>query len=54
MKYSYIQDGSPGTDKGSNWLPPPTGSFNLILRIYWPNPAVVEGKWKAPGIRKAA
>ena len=50
----HIQEASPGPDKVSNWLPAPKGSFNLILRIYWPKPDVVDGKWTPPGIRKAA
>ena len=49
----YIQDADPGQDKQANWLPAPKGSFNLILRIYWPRQDVIDGKWTAPGIRKA-
>jgi hypothetical protein len=47
----YIQNVDPGSDKESNWLPAPKDNFNLILRIYWPKPNVVDGKWTAPGIR---
>ncbi len=48
----YIQHAEPGPDKDSNWLPAAKGSFNVILRIYWPRQEVIDGKWTAPGIRK--
>ncbi len=44
----YIQNGSPGTDKEANWLPAPKGPFTVILRLYWPKPEALEGKWKQP------
>jgi hypothetical protein len=47
----YIQNADPGGDKAANWLPAPKGPFNLILRVYWPKPEVVEGRWNAPGVR---
>jgi hypothetical protein len=37
----------------SNWLPAPTGSFNLCLRLYYPESSVLEGKWTPPGVRKS-
>jgi hypothetical protein len=49
----YLQTANPGPERESNWLPAPAGPFNLVLRIYWPKPEVVEGKWVAPGIRPA-
>ncbi len=49
-----IQNANPGPDSESNWLPAPKGSFNLILRIYWPRQEVVDGKWIPPGIRPVA
>ena len=44
----YIQNGSPGADKEANWLPAPKGQFTVILRLYWPKPEALEGKWKQP------
>ena len=49
----YIQNKDPGKDKAANWLPAPTGPFTLILRNYWPKQDVVDGRWVAPGIRRA-
>ena len=40
----------PGTPE-SNWLPAPKADFNLILRAYWPEPAVLEGRWLPPPVR---
>ncbi len=48
----YIQNASPGKDKESNWLPAPSGSFNVTMRLYWPKAAVLENKWVVPGIQK--
>jgi hypothetical protein len=54
----YIQKGSPGADKESNWLPAPNDTIYLVMRLYWPRVAppsilpVGEGTWKPPGIVK--
>ena len=47
----YIQNDSPGADKGSNWLPAPKGPFFAVMRLYWPKPAAVNGQWKAPPLQ---
>jgi hypothetical protein len=42
-------------DEGSaNWLPAPVGSFNLCLRLYYPEASVLEGAWHPPGVRRAS
>jgi hypothetical protein len=52
----YIQKDSPGADKESNWLPAPSDTIYLVMRLYWPKtepPSVLppgEGTWKPPGI----
>jgi hypothetical protein len=49
----YIQNQSPGPEKESNWLPAPADSFNLILRMYLPQPQVLNGTWQPPGVEVA-
>lgn len=48
-----IQNESPGKDKEANWLPAPKGPFIMYLRLYWPKPEALEGKWKAPSLTRA-
>ena len=49
----FIQNESPGKDKESNWLPAPKGPFIMFLRLYWPKPEALEGKWTAPSVASA-
>ena len=46
----YLQSESPGKELESNWLPAPKGPFAAALRIYLPEPSVLDGKWKAPAL----
>jgi hypothetical protein len=48
----YVQNESPGKDQEANWLPAPKGPFWVVLRLYWPNVEVLEGKWIAPPIKR--
>ena len=51
-----IQHESPGTDRESNWLPAPAGPFQLMLRLYWPNPdapSILDGSWVIPPVVRA-
>lgn len=50
----YLQHESPGKDVESNWLPAPAGPFWATMRLYWPQPAAFDGKWKAPLLERAA
>jgi len=43
-----IQNETPGADKEANWLPAPKGPFLMFMRLYWPKPEALEGKWKQP------
>jgi hypothetical protein len=43
-----IQNETPGADKEANWLPAPKGPFIMFMRLYWPKPEALEGKWTAP------
>lgn len=38
------------TEGVSNWLPVPEGTFNLVMRIYWPERSVLEGTWTPPPV----
>ena len=49
----YIQHESPGPSKQSNWLPAPEGTFLVVLRLYWPEADVLNGRWKAPPLQRA-
>ena len=52
----YIQKDSPGKAKEANWLPAPSGTIYLVMRLYWPKdrpPSILppgEGTWKPPAI----
>jgi hypothetical protein len=48
-----IQNESPGKEKEANWLPAPKGPFSMIMRLYWPKEAAVEGKWERPPLQRA-
>lgn len=51
----YIQKDSTGIEKMSNWLPTPqtdNSSFNLMLRLYWPEQKVLDNQWEVPGVVK--
>lgn len=49
----YVQQQSPGRDKEANWLPAPDGPFQMILRLYWPKEAALNGTWQAPKVVKS-
>jgi hypothetical protein len=48
----YIQQETPGAEKESNWLPAPSGPFQLLVRLYWPGQEVLDGTWTSPPIQK--
>jgi hypothetical protein len=50
----YFQNVSPGADKEANWLPAPTGPFNLTMRLYAPKSDALTGKWNPPPVMKEA
>lgn len=49
----FIQSENPGTEKVPNWLPSPPGTFNITLRIYWPEETALNGSWIPPAVVKA-
>jgi len=53
----YIQKVSPGADKEANWLPAPSGKFQLMMRLYWPNernPSILDGSWEPPAVKRVS
>jgi len=48
----YLQKDSPGADKQSNWLPAPDGPIYVVMRIYWPKEAALDGSWKPPAVQQ--
>lgn len=49
----HIAKDSPGDDLESNWLPAPDGPFYLVMRLYGPEEAALEGRWRPPSVKKA-
>jgi hypothetical protein len=47
-----VQHDSPGPDLEANWLPAPPDAFNLMLRLYWPRPEVLDGSWVPPAVTR--
>ncbi|WP_232825789.1 DUF1254 domain-containing protein [Algoriphagus litoralis] len=49
----YIQHRMPSQkDIQANWLPAPAEPFYLMLRVYGPQSAALDGTWKPPGVVK--
>ncbi|SDN10599.1 DUF1254 domain-containing protein [Pseudomonas jinjuensis] len=36
----------------ANWLPAPEGPFNLTMRFYGPEPAVLDGRYRLPAVQR--
>jgi hypothetical protein len=47
-----IQNDSPGKEMEANWLPAPKGRFSVVMRLYWPVPDALNGKWKQPPLQR--
>ena len=50
-----IQNERPGKDLEANWLPAPAGRFQLMARLYWPDPAapsILDGTWTLPAVKR--
>jgi hypothetical protein len=46
----YVQKDSPGKERESNWLPAPGGPIYVVMRLYWPKPEALDGKWEPPAV----
>ncbi len=40
-----IQHEPPAEERRSNWLPAPSGRFDMVLRLYWPRREALTGDW---------
>jgi hypothetical protein len=49
----YLQHANPGPDKQANWLPTPSGTLGITMRLYAPRREVLDGKWHPPPVRRA-
>jgi hypothetical protein len=47
----YIQNTAPAGHE-SNWLPAPSGDFNIWLRAYLPGQTILDGKYEVPPVVK--
>lgn len=45
----FVQNTPPVTMQ-NNWLPAPTGPFELTIRVYWPDASILNGTWTPPTI----
>nr|WP_315597986.1 DUF1254 domain-containing protein [uncultured Cupriavidus sp.] len=50
----YVQNRKPEADKVANWLPAPTGDFELFIRAYWPKPEILQNSWVPPPVQKVS
>lgn len=50
-----LQPDRPSADQDTNWLPTsPDRPWFVILRLYRPRPAALDGSWRCPGITKSS
>jgi hypothetical protein len=47
----HIRSRSPGKELEANWLPAPAHPFYLVMRLYGPEPAALEGNWTPPALQ---
>ena len=50
----HIRHRRPAGEQRLNWLPAPPGRFNLLLRLLWPQDALLDRRWTPPAVVRAA
>lgn len=51
----YVQHDEPSEpDQKANWLPAPDGPIYLVMRLYWPKDAALDGTWEPPFVQRTA
>jgi hypothetical protein len=48
----YLQRDRPDGERAANWLPAPAGPMRLVLRAYEPEPSLIDGRYRVPGVRR--
>jgi hypothetical protein len=48
----YIQANTPGGEREANWLPVARAPFTLLMRLYSPRSAVLDGSWTPHAVRR--
>lgn len=48
----YVQNESPGAEHEANWLPAPAQAFQMVARLYWPMPELLNLTYLPPGFSK--
>ncbi|WP_369145493.1 DUF1254 domain-containing protein [Streptomyces sp. R44] len=50
----HVRKDRPADPKeAANWLPAPDGPFSLVVRLYGPDPSVLDGSWRLPPLAVA-
>jgi hypothetical protein len=49
----FIQHEPPAKNDEANWLPAPAGAFDVHLRTYIPQQALLNGSYKLPPINRS-
>jgi hypothetical protein len=45
-----VSSTNPGRAHGANWLPAPSGPFEVVMRLYAPQPEATDGSWQPPAL----
>jgi hypothetical protein len=48
----FIQHDDPGPERSANWIPAPAQGFSLVLRLYFPKAAILDGRWHPPAVMR--
>jgi hypothetical protein len=48
----YVRHENPGLELASNWLPAPLGPLGITMRLYAPQPSVLDKTWNPPPVRR--
>ena len=47
-----LQHREPADGANANWLPVPARPFQVVARLYWPQPELLDGRYRPPGIEQ--